>query len=229
MKATKKSKPAAKKAVKKAKPKKAAKKAVKKAKPKKAVKKAKPKKAAKKPVKKAKPKKAAPKKPVKKAKPKKAAPKKPVKKAKPKKAVKKASPVKAKPAALKAPMPAPKPAVPRVEQPKPAPAEPAAQAPGEPARKGSDKYTIDVTEGEDKRYFVLTVNNYRNFFTLDEMKKVVNVCHEATDERDGMMRLYNWFKTFRNDVIINTRIEGSFDPALTTIYKYLVTTYSVKD
>ncbi len=92
--------------------------------------------------------------------------------------------------------------------------------------KGSDKYSIDVTEGQDNRYFVIKVNNYRNFFSLEEMRKIVRLCHDAQDERDGAARLFGWFKVNRNDVIINTKIEGSLDPALATIYNYLVNTYT---
>ncbi len=99
----------------------------------------------------------------------------------------------------------------------------------EEPKKGMDKYSIDVLEGPDNRYFVLTVNNYRNFFALEEMRNIVKACHQAAGEREGMQRLYHWFRNFRQDVINNTKIEGPSDPALKTIYNYLVSTYTVKN
>ncbi len=104
--------------------------------------------------------------------------------------------------------------------------EPKAQ---EKPKKGMDKYSIDVLEGPDNRYFVLTVNNYRNFFALEEMRSIVKACHQAAGEQEGMQRLYHWFKNFRQDVINNTKIEGPSDPALKTIYAYIVSTYTVKN
>ncbi len=95
-------------------------------------------------------------------------------------------------------------------------------------KKGADKYSIDVLEGPDNRYFVLTVNNYRNFFALEEMRNIVKACHQASGEEEGMQRLYHWFRNFRQDVITNTKIEGPSDPALKTIYDYIVSTYTVK-
>jgi hypothetical protein len=95
-------------------------------------------------------------------------------------------------------------------------------------KKGTDKYSIDVVEGPENRYFVLTINNYRNFFALEEMRHIVKACHQSTGEQDGIQRLYHWFKNFRQDVITNTKIEGPSDPALATIYNYIVSTYTLK-
>lgn len=162
-----------------------------------------------------------------------AAPKKKTTKAAPKK-VKKSAPVKkaVKPVAKKKPS-APK----KIVQPKPV-QETVQQQPAtqtveenetqEEPKEGTDKYSIDVLEGPDNRYFVLTVNNYRNFFALEEMRNIVKACHQASGEQEGMQRLYHWFRNFRQDVINNTKIEGPSDPALKTIYDYIVATYTVK-
>lgn len=101
-------------------------------------------------------------------------------------------------------------------------------AAGNKASKGSDKHSIDVTEGKDNSYFVLTVNNSRNFFSLEEMRALVKICHAAGGREDGMGRLYTWLKKNRNDVISNTDIDGSSDPALDTIWSYVVKNYTAK-
>ncbi|MCX7678194.1 MAG: hypothetical protein N2316_03155 [Spirochaetes bacterium] len=94
--------------------------------------------------------------------------------------------------------------------------------------RGADKYSIEVIEGPENRYFIIKVNNYRNFFALEEMRQIVKACHQAGNEKEGVQRLYHWFNHFRKDVLINTKIDGPHDPALKTIFNHLVSTYTVK-
>jgi len=96
------------------------------------------------------------------------------------------------------------------------------------ARKGADKYSIDLVEGENSRNFILVVNNSRNFFSLDEMRTIVALCHAASDVKDGSLRLYTWFKRERMDVINNTEIDGPGDAALATMYNAIISKYVVR-
>ena len=98
-----------------------------------------------------------------------------------------------------------------------------------PARPGSDKYSIEIVEAKDGSHFILAVNNSRNFFARDEMKKIVKICHASADVRDAAARLYNWFTGERIDVINNTGITGTGDPALATIYNAIMERYTVKE
>ncbi|HQP50066.1 MAG TPA: hypothetical protein PKX12_15180 [Spirochaetota bacterium] len=95
--------------------------------------------------------------------------------------------------------------------------------------KGSDKESIDIVESASGSSFVLLINNYRNFFDRDEMRRIVKICHSADDERDGMSRLHGWFAKNRKDVLTNTDITGSGDRALATMYNAIITTYAVKE
>ncbi|MCU0848396.1 MAG: hypothetical protein MUD12_10965 [Spirochaetes bacterium] len=95
-------------------------------------------------------------------------------------------------------------------------------------KPGMDRNSIDVVEADDGSSFVLVVNRSRNFFARDEMKRIVNICHAARDERDGMISLYNFFKRERIDVINNTEIFSSTDTALKTMYNYIINTYTVR-
>jgi len=92
-----------------------------------------------------------------------------------------------------------------------------------------DKYSIQVKEGDDGSYFMIGVNNYRSFFARDEMKKLVRMCHASKDSRDASRRMYAWFDRERGDILYNTDINGPTDPALETIYNYIIKTYDVKD
>ncbi len=109
----------------------------------------------------------------------------------------------------------------------------AASAPIIPPREAispasQDKYTIDVKEADDNSYFILIINKARNFFTLEEMRTLAQLCHAAIDPNDGSQRLYNWLSLKRKDVLTDTDIRGSNDPALATIYKFIVNRYKVK-
>lgn len=97
-----------------------------------------------------------------------------------------------------------------------------------PARSGADKMSIEIVEGENNSNFIFVINNYRNFFSLDEMRKIVALCHAASDVRDGSARLYAWFKRERMDVINNTDIVNSSDPALATMYNAVIAKYTVR-
>ncbi|MBN1533786.1 MAG: hypothetical protein JXA20_14040 [Spirochaetes bacterium] len=97
-----------------------------------------------------------------------------------------------------------------------------------PARAGADKGSMEIVEGEKSSHFIFVINNYRNFFSLEEMRKIVALCHAASDARDGAMRLYSWFKRERIDVINNTAIDGPGDQALATMYKAIIAKYTVK-
>ncbi|MDY6934269.1 MAG: hypothetical protein SVZ03_08615 [Spirochaetota bacterium] len=98
------------------------------------------------------------------------------------------------------------------------------------AKKGpvSTKLTIEVKEGEDNSYFVIVINKARNFFALDEMRKLVKICHLSKDKKDASRRLHNWLSKNRKDVLIDTDIRGTADPALDTIYNFLKSNYTLK-
>lgn len=90
----------------------------------------------------------------------------------------------------------------------------------------SNRHHVDVIEmGENS--FVIAINGARNFFERDEMRTMVRLCHNSVGESDAATRLYSWYSNKRKDVLVDTRIFDPHDPALKTIYKYLVNNYSV--
>lgn len=98
-------------------------------------------------------------------------------------------------------------------------------------RKGSgltNKTTIDVKEADDGSSFIIIINNARNFFALDEMRKLVAICHAAESETDAARRLYNWFTQYRKDVLVDTDIGGAGDQALFTMYRFIKGKYALK-
>ncbi len=96
-------------------------------------------------------------------------------------------------------------------------------------RPGMTKYSMEIVEGKDNSHFILVLNGHRNFFALDEMKKIVQICHASTNAEDASIRLYGWFSNNRKDVINNTKISNQRDPALNTIYTEIIKKYTIKD
>jgi hypothetical protein len=96
-------------------------------------------------------------------------------------------------------------------------------------RQDYSKDKLEVVEADDLRHFIFVINGARNFFSRDEMRKLVKLCHSAPTLKDGMRMLYNWFEKNRKDVIIDTAIDGPNDKALETMYNYIVSNYTLKE
>ncbi len=92
----------------------------------------------------------------------------------------------------------------------------------------SDKKSMEIKEADDGSSFIFVINRARKFFTLQEMKIIVNICSNSSDGKEASRRLYTWFKNNRGDVLNDIGIEVSTDPALATIYNYISGRYKVK-
>ena len=93
----------------------------------------------------------------------------------------------------------------------------------------SDKISMEIKEADDNSSFIFVINKSRKFFTLEEMRKIVKICHLSSDESDASRRLYTWFKNNRGDVLNDIGIDNSLDPSLQTIYNYIIKRYTVKE
>ncbi len=93
----------------------------------------------------------------------------------------------------------------------------------------SDKESMEIVEANDNSSFIFVINRERKFIALDEMRKIVKICHVSKDEKNAAQRMYNWFKNNRGDILIDVGIDGSKDQALKTIYNYIIKRYTVKD
>jgi len=96
-------------------------------------------------------------------------------------------------------------------------------------RQQYSKEKLEVVEADDLRHFIFVINGARNFFSRDEMKKMVKLCHSAPTVKDGMRMLYSFFENKRKDVLIDTGIDGPYDKAIETIYNYIVNNYTLKE
>jgi hypothetical protein len=93
----------------------------------------------------------------------------------------------------------------------------------------SDKISMDIKEADDSSSFIFIINKARKFFTLEEMRKIVKICHLSSDENDASGRLYTWFKNNRGDVLNDIGIDNSDDYSLPTMYNFIKNKYTVKE
>ena len=93
----------------------------------------------------------------------------------------------------------------------------------------SDKGSMEIKEADDGSSFIFVINKSRKFFTLQEMRIIVNICHISGNGKEGSRKLFTWFKKNRSDVLNDVGIETSVDPALETMYNFLIKRYKVKD
>jgi len=89
--------------------------------------------------------------------------------------------------------------------------------------------TAAIEEGKDGTFFIIILNGYRNFFSLEEMRRLVKVCHGTDNAAIAASRIYTWLEGGRFDVLRNSRIASSNDPALIAVWEKIISTYSSTD
>ena len=97
-----------------------------------------------------------------------------------------------------------------------------------PPKEEKPSYEVEIVEKNDGEHFYIVIRGARIFFTRDEMRSLVKICHAAEDEIIAARRLYNWFTKERKDLLIDGQIGAGTHPSLKSIYRKLITTYKVK-
>jgi len=90
-------------------------------------------------------------------------------------------------------------------------------------------FAIEVVEKNDGKHFFIVIKGYHIFFTREEMRKIVKICHAAENEADASVRLYNWFLRNRKDLLIDAEIGSAKNPHLAALYQNLIHTYRVRE
>lgn len=98
-----------------------------------------------------------------------------------------------------------------------------------PGNEVEEAGEVEIEEKPEGENFTVAVQGARLFFTREEMRSMVKICHASEDDFDAALRLYNWFSRERKDVLIDGRITANTHPALKSIYRKLISTYKVKE
>lgn len=104
------------------------------------------------------------------------------------------------------------------------------EAPNRGKKKEAPEVSNELkVEESENGSFIFIISGERKFFTLQEMRRLVKICHSASDTKDGALRLYRWFKTNRSDFLFDVEIESGTDIRLINIYTSLVSKYTTKE
>jgi hypothetical protein len=90
------------------------------------------------------------------------------------------------------------------------------------------KVRAAIEEGRDGTYFVIVLNNYRNIMSMNEMRRLVRLCHGALNAGDGARMLYAWIERDRRDIKKNSKIADHTDPSLPDLWEKIVSSYTLK-
>ncbi len=88
---------------------------------------------------------------------------------------------------------------------------------------------VDIQEAANKNHFILIINRARKFLVLEEMRKLVKICHAAGNEKEASPRLYRWLSENRQDILVDAAVGGSNDPVLGAVYNLIIARYKVKE
>lgn len=97
-----------------------------------------------------------------------------------------------------------------------------------PARGRTGTVLAEIEKGRDETYYIIILNNYRNFLSLDEMRKLVALCRGADNPRDASARLYAWIERDRRDIRKNSKIFEPDHPALPALWEKIIAGYDLK-
>jgi len=99
---------------------------------------------------------------------------------------------------------------------------------GETKAKTRAPYAVDIEEGADAKHFVLVVAGKRKMLARDEMRKLVAICQTAGSAENACARMFNWLKTNRSDVLLDTGITNVRSATLLSLYNIIKKRYKVK-
>lgn len=99
---------------------------------------------------------------------------------------------------------------------------------GEKAAPRGRAVLAEVEEGRDGTYYIVILNSYRNFLSLEEMRKLVALCRSAENARDAANRLYAWIERDRRDIRKNSKIYDPDDPSLPALWEKVIDGYDLK-
>ncbi|MBN2656106.1 MAG: hypothetical protein JXR86_03540 [Spirochaetales bacterium] len=90
------------------------------------------------------------------------------------------------------------------------------------AKSGPDVYFEQLKNG---KFFNLCISGEKLFMDYKEIKILLNIARAAESPSDGALRLYNWFKRERKDVLVDAHLGRPSHPALLLIYRELLETF----
>ncbi|MBN2434231.1 MAG: hypothetical protein JXK07_03075 [Spirochaetes bacterium] len=86
---------------------------------------------------------------------------------------------------------------------------------------------VKIIESEDGKSFRLFVGNFPKMFMLDEMRRMVKLCHSSKTPEEGAKKLFVWINNNRKDFFMDIQTNNK-EQVFLNIRNCLVERYTVK-
>jgi len=84
---------------------------------------------------------------------------------------------------------------------------------------------VYIEQLRNEKFFNLYINDAQLFMDYHEIKSILKIAKAAETPEKGAVRLYNWFKNERKDVLVDGHIPSNNSSLLKLIYKELLDTF----
>lgn len=88
---------------------------------------------------------------------------------------------------------------------------------------------VTIDESDNGKAFFLTLGGTRKIMNLEEMRRLVRICHSAETKSDALKQLYTVFARERGDILADAKISGPGSPVIEGLFQAIRSTYQVKD
>jgi hypothetical protein len=95
-------------------------------------------------------------------------------------------------------------------------------------KRETKKDKIEIKADGDKKSFTIDFAGTRKFLTLDEMQKIVKICHSENDESLAAKRLFKWLFDERKDILLDLNVREAQNLLLKALVKTVRSKYKVK-
>ncbi|MDA3900992.1 MAG: hypothetical protein PF637_10800 [Spirochaetes bacterium] len=86
---------------------------------------------------------------------------------------------------------------------------------------------VKIIESEDGKSFRMFVGNFPKMFMLDEMRRMVKLCHSSKDPDEGAKKLYVWITNNRKDFFMDIQTNNK-EQVFRNIHDCLIRRYTIK-
>ncbi len=95
------------------------------------------------------------------------------------------------------------------------------------SKKSKTSSVVCFEQLKNPKFFNLNIKGEKLFMDYHEIKVILKIARAAETPEKGAIRLFNWFKKERKDVLVDGGIASSSNPVLLQIYKELLKTFTV--
>jgi hypothetical protein len=88
---------------------------------------------------------------------------------------------------------------------------------------------VNIDEAEGGKAFFLTLGGARKVMDLEEMRRLVRICHTAESKSAALKQIYTVFARERGDILADGGIAGPASPALEGLFDAVRSRYQLKE